>query len=108
VTDAEMEKKLLAHGFTEKEVNRLKKILTSEHAKDENLQSMVLDLKQKFIPCCVFLGTIPLLYPLIVTEPNRIEITGYLMTVMLILFSINLVIPIKLSFKAYFFLKKQK
>jgi hypothetical protein len=50
VTDAEMEKKLLAHGFTEKEVNRLKKVLASEHTGDDNLQSLILELKKVLFP----------------------------------------------------------
>jgi hypothetical protein len=108
VTNAEMEKKLLAHGFTEKEVNRLKKILTSEHAKDENLQSMILDLKQRFIPCCISISVVLLIYPFAVTDPYSVELIAYLITAIIAFFIINIITPIKLSFKAYFFLKNKK
>ncbi|WP_261371878.1 hypothetical protein [Yersinia aldovae] len=107
MTDIEMGKQLLANGFTQKEVNRLKKILTHEHAGDENLQSMILDLKKRFIINCISIGMIPLSYPLIVTNHNRIEIIAYLLTSAMVLFIINLISPFKLSFKAFFFLKKK-
>jgi hypothetical protein len=103
-----MEKKLLAHGFTEKEVNRLKKVLASEHAGDDNLQSLILELKKGFIPSCICILVVLLLYPFIVTEPNMIELTAYLITATIAFFSINRINPMKLSYKAYMLFFKKK
>lgn len=110
MTDSEMEKELLANGFTEKEVNRLKKVLTHEHVNDaggETLESLILDLKKGFIPSCIIIGTIPLLYPLIVTEPVRIGVIAFAVVAIFSLFSVNLINPMKLSYKSYMFLKKR-
>ncbi|CQH39984.1 hypothetical protein QJR48_17890 [Yersinia enterocolitica] len=110
MTDSEMEKELLANGFTEKEVNRLKKVLTHEHVNDaggETLESLILDLKKGFIPSCIVIGTIPLLYPLIVTEPVRIGVMAFAVVAIMLLFGVNLINPIKLSYKSYMFLKKR-
>ncbi|WP_244262994.1 hypothetical protein [Yersinia mollaretii] len=110
MTNIEMEKELLANGFTEKEVNRLKKVLTHKHVNDaggETLESLILDLKKGFIPSCIVIGIIPLLYPLIVTEPIRIGVIAFSVVAMILLFSVNLINPIKLSYKSYVFLKKK-
>lgn len=109
-TDIEMEKKLLAHGFTQKEVNRLKKVLTHEHVNDaggETLESLILDLKKSFIPSCFCILLVLLLYPLIVTKPVLIEVSVYLVIAIFSFFCINLINPMKLSFKAYRFLKNK-
>jgi hypothetical protein len=50
---------------------------------------------------------ISLLYPLIVTEPDSIGITVYSIIAIFLLFSVNLINPMKLSYKAYMLLKKQ-
>lgn len=111
MTNIEMEKQLLANGFTEKEVNRLKKVLTHKHVNDaggETLESLIIDLKTSFIPSCIVIGTIPLLYPLIVTEPVRVGVIAFSVVAIILLFSVNLINPIKLSYKSYMFLKKTK
>ncbi len=108
MTNIEMEKELLANGFTEKEVNRLKKFLTAEYSNEgDTLESLILDLKKRFIPSyfCIFL--VLLLYPLIVTKPVLIELSVYLVIAIFSFFCINLITPMKLSFKAYRFLKNK-
>ncbi|MDN0110873.1 hypothetical protein QVO02_09680 [Yersinia mollaretii] len=110
MTNIEMEKELLANGFTEKEVNRLKKFLTSEYANDtegDTLESIILDLKKRFIPSCFCILLVLLLYPLIVTKPVLIELSVYLVIAIFSFFCINLITPMKLSCKAYRFLKNK-
>ncbi|MGT3243614.1 hypothetical protein ACVSUJ_13670 [Yersinia enterocolitica] len=103
-----MEKELLANGFTEKEVNRLKKFLTTEYSNEgDTLESLILDLKKRFIPSCFCILLVLLLYPLIVTKPVLIELSVYLVIAIFSFFCINLITPMKLSFKAYRFLKNK-
>ncbi len=108
MTDSEMEKELLANGFTEKEVNRLKNFLTAEYSNEgDTLESLILDLKKRFIPSCFCILLVLLLYPLIVTKPVLIEVSVYLVIAIFSFFCINLITPMKLSFKAYRFLKNK-
>ncbi|ELI8097221.1 hypothetical protein ACSMDC_12175 [Yersinia enterocolitica] len=103
-----MEKELLANGFTEKEVNRLKNFLTAEYSNEgDTLESLILDLKKRFIPSCFCILLVLLLYPLIVTKPVLIEVSVYLVIAIFSFFCINLITPMKLSFKAYRFLKNK-
>jgi hypothetical protein len=110
VTDIEMEKQLLANGFTQKEVNRLKKVLTHAHVNDaggETLESLIIDLNKSFIPSCFCILIVLLLCPFMVTKPVIIEVSVYIIIAIFSFFCINMINPIKLSFKAYLFFKRK-
>lgn len=89
-------------------MKKLKKVMASKYAKDENLQSMILDLKNKFISGCICIFVVLFAYPFAVTDSHSVELIGYLTTATTSFYITNLIITIKLSFKAYLFFLKIK
>lgn len=95
------EKDLSANGFTEKEIARLREILTRPESKNETYAGLVNNLEKRFFAgvLCLTLIFIPIL-PIAFSYRSDVLIS-YIPVFAFCFFAIYFLIPLKMSWKAY-------
>ncbi|AHK21544.1 membrane protein [Yersinia similis] len=107
MTNDEIEKKLLDKGFTEKNIQHMRKIISRDKTHKETYQSLLGSLKKRFLAGCVivlilFAFTVPEL-----VNQERTDFISIYITLALALFIVYIMAPMNLAWKAYRYLKKE-
>ncbi|WP_034917529.1 hypothetical protein [Erwinia sp. 9145] len=99
---------LLENGFTEKNINFLRKILARPESKGQTLHSLIDDLRKRFWGgvLCLLIMTVVCLYWLVNYE--KTHALAYIVTIIFGVLVIFHLTPFSLSLKAYRFHKRMK
>ncbi|ELQ7070392.1 hypothetical protein QQ096_000850 [Salmonella enterica] len=95
------ENDLREHGFTEKEIARLREILTRPESKNETYLGLINDLGKRFLAgiLCLVLIFIPII-PISFLY-HRDVLISYIPVLIVCCFVVYVLIPLKMSWKAY-------
>ena len=99
------ESQLREYGFTEKEISRLREILTRPESKNDSYATLLEDLSKRFlasIAIFVFVLFLALLFVL----AGRVNAIAFSLTFVFIFLVLYAVTPVPLAWKAYNALKK--
>lgn len=111
MTDPEMERLPLKNGFTEKDLARLKKAAERYNDKNYGLHEQIVNLSKNFI-ITLLIGIAAVAFPVLDILTNDAFDIGnmifMLAIIFIILISINISSPLKLSLKSYLFMKKAR
>jgi len=99
------EEKLLNHGFSSKEIGKLKNIIKNDVTKNDTLQSLIIDLSKRFWGGIIGLILLALigLYGFFNAEES--SAISYVIVLTFGVLVIYFVTPLRLSWKSYRFLK---
>lgn len=109
MTELEMENKLLDHGFTDKNIAHMRKIISRDETQTETYSTLLEDLKKRFwAGCfiCVILFT-PLIF-MMFNDYTSDEIFSYLVALIFGLFMTYYITPLNLAWKSYRYLSNKE
>ncbi|ULS50288.1 hypothetical protein GBN63_11150 [Pectobacterium carotovorum] len=108
MNDQEIEKELLENGFTQGDVNFMRKIISRGENSEETLLMLTHTLKSRFhTGCfsCVVLITI--LITTLIIKYEIIVISVYFSFTLIFVFLVYYITPMKLAYKSYSYLKRK-
>lgn len=103
-----IEHDLYKHGFTDQEVDNIKKTLLSPERKDKSLMSIMIELKRRFYMACSLIITLFFFtgYASYHSQ-NEYVFIYYIVTIPFYLFIVRFT-PLKTAWKARNFMRKRK
>ncbi|MBN3042323.1 hypothetical protein H4F47_05220 [Pectobacterium brasiliense] len=111
MNDQEIEKELLENGFTQNDINFMRKIISRGEDSEETLQRLIHTLRTRFYNGCFLFIVIISAFTLnfiFNTPSDLIEFFVYFSVMMLSLFLIYHIGPMKLAYKSYRLIKAKK
>lgn len=104
----EYEKKLIDHGFSVKDIGKLKSIIEKDESQQDTMQSLILDLSKRFFGGVfgIFILMIIGLYGIFNADES--DAISYIIVLGFAFLVIYFVTPLKLSWKAYKFIRQSK
>ncbi|CQD42361.1 hypothetical protein [Yersinia mollaretii] len=109
MTELEMEKKLLENGFTAKNIEHMRKIISRDEEQKETYSSLLKDLKKRFFGGCLIF--VILFTPLIIMLFNNYttdELSSYIIALVFGLYITYYIVPVNLAWKSYRYLSKEE
>lgn len=100
------EKKLLDHGFSAKDIGKLKNIIKKDESQKDTLQSLVIDLSRRFWGGIIGLVLLALIGFYGIFNADKSSAISYLIALVFGVLVIYFVTPLNLSWKSYRFIKK--
>jgi len=100
------EKKLLDHGFSAKDIGKLKNIIKKDESQKDTLQSLVIDLSRRFWGGIIGLVLLALIGLYGIFNADKSSAISYLIALAFGVLVIYFVTPLNLSWKSYRFIKK--
>lgn len=110
MNDQEMEKELLENGFSQKDINFMRKIISRSGDNEETLESLTHTLKSRFYNgCFLFIIIISafIIDFIFNTPADLIESSVYLFFMIFSLFIVYYIGPMNLTYKSYSYLKRK-
>ncbi|AIA70033.1 hypothetical protein WCU81_06020 [Pectobacterium atrosepticum] len=110
MNDQETEKELLANGFTQNDINFMRKIISRGEDSEETLQRLIHTLRTRFYNGCFLFVVIIAAFTInfiFNTRADLIEFFVYFFVMMLSLFLVYHIGPMKLAYKSYSYLKRK-
>ncbi|CNK16122.1 membrane protein [Yersinia mollaretii] len=109
MTELEMEKKLLDNGFTVKNIEHMRKIISRDEEPKETYLSLLKELKKRFFGGCLI--CVILFTPLIIMLFNNYttdELSSYIIALVFGLYVTYYITPMNLAWKSYRYLSKEE
>ncbi|KFF66245.1 hypothetical protein IV99_08450 [Pectobacterium brasiliense] len=108
MNNQETEKELLENGFTQDDINFMRKIISRGESSEETLLMLTHTLKSRFHTGC-FLCTvlITILIATLIIRNNIIVISVYFSFTLIFVFLVYYITPMKLAYKSYSYLKRK-
>lgn len=100
------EKELLDNGFSYKDIGKLNSVLKNDESQKETIQSLVLDLSRRFWGGVIGIAILILLALYGIFKSGDADAISYIIVIGFAFLVIYFVTPLKLSWKAYRFIKK--
>ncbi|SCC70208.1 hypothetical protein [Kosakonia oryziphila] len=104
----EYEKKLIDHGFSTKDIGKLKSIIEKDESQQDTIQSLVLDLSKRFFGGVLGLFILMLIGLYGIFNTDESDAISYIIVLGFAFLVIYFVTPLKLSWKAYKFIRQSK
>ncbi|KFX00226.1 hypothetical protein [Pectobacterium carotovorum] len=111
MNDQEMEKELLENGFTQSDINFMRKIISRGEDSEETLQNLTHTLRARFYNgCFLFIVIISafIINFIFNTPVDSVEFFVYFFVMMLSLFLVYHIGPMKLAYKSYRLIKEKE
>ncbi|AZK61832.1 hypothetical protein [Pectobacterium versatile] len=111
MNDQEMEKELLENGFSQKDINFMRKIISRGEDSEETLQNLTHTLRARFYNGCFLFIVITSVFTInfiFNTPDDLIEFFVYFFVMMLSIFLVYHIGPMKLAYKSYRLIKSKK
>ncbi|KHS74298.1 hypothetical protein RC79_08710 [Pectobacterium brasiliense] len=108
MNDQEIEKELLENGFTQNDINFMRKIISRGEDSEETLQRLIHTLRTRFYNGCFLFIVIISAFTInfiFNTPTDLIEFFVYFFVMMLSLFLVYHIGPMKLAYKSYRLIK---
>ncbi|WP_313667166.1 hypothetical protein [Atlantibacter sp.] len=102
------EKKLIEHGFSAKDIGKLKSIIEKDKSQQDTIQSLVLDLSKRFFGGIIGLFILILIGLYGIFNADESDAVSYIIVLGFAVLVIYFVTPLRLSWKAYKFIKQSK
>lgn len=102
------EKKLIEHGFSAKDIGKLKSIIEKDESQQDTIQSLVLDLSKRFFGGIIGLFILILIGLYGIFNADESDTVSYIIVLGFAVLVIYFVTPLRLSWKAYKFIKQSK
>lgn len=103
---SEYERKLLDHGFNDKDIGKLKRILKKDASQSDTIQSLIIDLSKRFWGGVVGIFVLILIGLHGIFNADKSDAISYIIVLGFAFLIIWFVTPLRLSWKAYWFIKK--
>ncbi|MEI7077084.1 hypothetical protein [Pectobacterium versatile] len=111
MNDQEMEKELLENGFSQKDINLMRKIISRGEDSEETLQNLTHTLRARFYNGCFLFIVIISAFTInfiFNTSADLIETSVFLFFMIFSLFIIYYIGPMSLAYKSYRIIKTKK
>ncbi|MBQ4789677.1 hypothetical protein [Pectobacterium versatile] len=111
MNDQEMEKELLENGFSQKDINFMRKIISRGEDSEETLQNLTHTLRARFYNGFFLFIVITSVFTInfiFNTPDDLIEFFVYFFVMMLSIFLVYHIGPMKLAYKSYRLIKSKK
>ncbi|KFX00225.1 hypothetical protein JV33_09280 [Pectobacterium carotovorum subsp. carotovorum] len=108
MNDQETEKELLENGFTQGDVNFMRKIISRGENSEETLLMLTHTLKSRFhTGCFLCVVLITILITTLIIKYDIIVISVYFSFTLIFVFLVYYITPMKLAYKSYSYLKRK-
>ncbi|HEN3280922.1 TPA: hypothetical protein U5D21_002773 [Yersinia enterocolitica] len=108
MTELEMENKLLDHGFTDKNIAHMRKIILRDETQTETYSTLLEDLKKRFWAGCFICAIFLTVMIVFILKYTVSEMSSYLIVMSFGLYATYYIIPMNLAWKAYRYLSKEE
>lgn len=108
MTELEMEKKLLENGFTAKNIEHMRKIISRDDEQKETYLSLLKDLKKRFWAGCLICAIFLIVLIVFILKYSVSETSSYLIVMIFSLYATYYIIPMNLAWKSYRYLNKEE
>lgn len=103
MNDTNFLQNLHLHGFSSKEISKLKEIVQQDN---DSYQSVLIDLKRRFIAACILLIVLSTFYISKLISTGGTGMLPFTLTVFFVYLVAYVLTPLKLGAKAFFYLRK--
>lgn len=100
------EKKLFDNGFTTKDIGKLRSIVKKDESQSDTLQTLVIDLSKRFWGGVIGVSILILIGLYGALNADKSDFLSYVIVLGFAFLIIYFVTPLRLSWKAYRFIKK--
>ncbi len=108
MNNKEIEKELLANGFTQGDINFMRKIISRGENSEETLLMLTQTLKSRFHTGCFLCAVIiTILIATLIIKNDIIVISVYFSFTLIFVFLVYYIIPMNLAYKSYSYLKRK-
>ncbi len=108
MNDQEIEKELLENGFTQGDVNFMRKIISRGENSEETLLMLTHTLKSRFhTGCFLCIVLITILITTLIIKYDIIVISVYFLFTLIFIFLVYYLTPMNLAYKSYSYLKRK-
>ncbi|MEQ9851496.1 MULTISPECIES: hypothetical protein [Pectobacterium] len=109
MNDQEIEKELLENGFTQNDINFMRKIISRGGDSEETLLMLMHTLKSRFhTGCFLCVVLIAIFIAILIIRNDIIVISVYFSFTLIFVFLIYYITPMNLAYKSYSYLKKKE
>lgn len=109
MNNQEMEKELLENGFSQSDINFMRKIISRGEDSEETLLMLTHTLKNRFHTGCFLCVVLITIFIAILTiRDDIIVISVYFLFTLIFVFLVYYLTPMKLAYKSYKIIKEKK
>lgn len=106
MNDQDVEKELLENGFTENDISHMRKIISRGGDSEETLLMLTHTLKNRFHSgCFLYAVLVTIFIAILIIKNDIIVIYVYFFFTLIFIFLVYYIIPMKLAYKSYSYLK---
>lgn len=108
MNDQEIEKELLENGFTQGDINFMRKIISRGEDSEETLLMLTHTLKSRFhTGCFLCVVLITIFIAVLIIRDDIVVISIYFLFTLIFVFIVYYLTPMKLAYKSYSYLKRK-
>ena len=109
MNDQEVEKELLENGFTQNDINFMRKIISRGEDSEETLLMLTHTLKSRFhTGCFLCVVLITIFIAVLIIRDDIVVISIYFLFTLIFIFIVYYLTPMKLAYKSYKIIKEKK
>ncbi|MFJ5376503.1 hypothetical protein ACIPSX_04005 [Pectobacterium sp. CHL-2024] len=109
MNDQEIEKELLENGFTQNDINFMRKIISRGEDSEETLLMLTHTLKSRFhTGCFLCVVLVTIFIAVLIIRDDIVVISIYFLFTLIFVFIVYYLTPMKLAYKSYEIIKEKK